>query len=84
MTGEVAKYGENFRLEHVPPSPDMANRLYVLKRDDDWWIRSDKSSKIWMIFHNGVFMTERSSLGKAMSAVFRGIELGFYSIKGEK
>jgi len=84
MTGEVAKYGENFRIEHVPPSPDMANRLYALKRNDDWWIRSDRSSTAWMIFHNGAFITHRSSLGKAMLAILRGIELGFYSTKGEK
>ena len=45
MTGQIPQYGENFRLEHVADEADMANRLYVVKRDDDWWIRSDKSRR---------------------------------------
>ena len=51
MTGQIPKYGAYFRLESLPYTPKQANRAYVLKRDPAWFIRSDRTSEIWQVYH---------------------------------
>lgn len=53
MTGQIPPYGEFFRRESLPYSPDWANRQYVLKSDKRYAIRSDKTSESWHVLFCG-------------------------------
>jgi hypothetical protein len=81
--GQIPKYGKHFRLESTGYH-SLANRIYVLKTDERWFIRSDKTSKVWQIYHGiprdrAIAMsTPLPSLGQAMTRLLQGIELGFY------
>lgn len=50
MTGQIPPYGHGFRRESTPYHPVLANTVYVLKDDDRWYIRSDKTSHKWQIY----------------------------------
>jgi hypothetical protein len=91
MTGQIPKYGQNFKLEHVDGyHPTLSHSAYVLKRDSKWFIRSDKASKRWQIFHGEVRDTAapvgkvHPSLTKAMKKMIDGIDGGFYAISGDE
>lgn len=85
--GQIPSYGANFRLESLAWSPERANRAYVLKRDAAWFIRSDKASKVWRLYHwhldhyremASPVGKPQPSLAKAMALLLSGIEQGFY------
>lgn len=85
--GQIPTYGRNFRRESLPWSPDLANRAYVLKRDDSWFIRSDKTSERWFIFWTVPGASFSTAMGKpmptftkAMAKLLEGIRLGFYPV----
>jgi len=87
MSGQIPPYGENFERESMPYHPTMSNTIYKLKIDDDWFIRSDKTSKHWQVFH-GSFRDLATPMGKvqpsltkAMQLLLDGITGGFYVIK---
>lgn len=90
MTGQIPPYGKNFMHDRVGTwSPTMNDTVYVLKRDHDWFIRSDKTSKRWRVF-NGPFRDSataygkvQSSMAKAMQLLLDGIEGGFYIVNDE-
>jgi hypothetical protein len=85
MTGQIPKYGKNFRLEHAPYHPELASRVYALRRDPAWFIRSDKTSGIWQVYYGTsrntatAMGTPLPTLGLAMTRLLDGIELGFYA-----
>jgi hypothetical protein len=87
MTGQIPPYGKNFRRESERYTPDLANTVYVLKRDGSWFIRSDKTSKVWRLYrwhldHNREMASPtgrpQPSMAKAMALLLAGIEGGFY------
>jgi hypothetical protein len=88
MTGQIPKYGKDFKWERIPGyHPTLAHRAYVLKRDQEWFIRSDKTSERWYIF-NGMNRDAATQMGKvwptltvAMAKLLTGIEQGFYVLK---
>jgi hypothetical protein len=95
MTGQIPKYGRDFRLESLPWTPHLANRAYVLKRDPEWFIRSDKTSGTWRVYHTNLKLhdtldearelaapvgTPLPTLGLAMARLLEGIDRGFYTI----
>ena len=86
MSGQIPKYGKNFRLVSLAWSPELANRAYVLKRDGRWSIRSDKTSGVWTIFYE-VATNVQLAMGKplptfglAMNRLLEGIDRGFYQV----
>ena len=88
MTGQIPTYGDNFKHEHVAGyHPVLASRAYVLKIDNEWFIRSDKSSKRWYVFHGmnrdqAINMGKvQPSFGKAMHLLLDGIAGGFYYVR---
>ena len=88
MTGQIPKYGQHFRLESLAWTPGRANRAYVLKRDPAWFIRSDKTSKAWQVYH-GADRELAAPAGKvqptlitAMNLLLDGIDYGFYQAAG--
>jgi hypothetical protein len=87
MTGQIPKYGEHFRWESVRGwHPSLASRVYALKADGDWFIRSDKTSKRWQVFHGPdrdtatPFGRVQPSMTAAMDLLVTGIEQGFYQL----
>ena len=91
MSGQIPPYGKHFRRESEPWTPDLANRVYVLKQDARWFIRSDKTSKVWRIYrwslgHSRELATPVGtplpSLTAAMARLLDGISQGFYQIAG--
>jgi hypothetical protein len=87
MSGQIPPYGKHFRLKSEPWTPDLANRVYVLKTDPDWFIRSDKTSKIWRVYqwhldHSRELATPIGTplptFGMAMNRLLEGIDRGFY------
>jgi hypothetical protein len=90
MTGQIPKYGRDFRLESLPWTPHLANRAYVLKRDPEWFIRSDKTSGTWRVYHWNPDHENRElaapvgtplpTLGLAMARLLEGIDRGFYTV----
>ena len=87
MTGQIPKYGEFFRLESTPYHPELANRVYVLKRDPSWFIRSDNTSGVWQVYHGHnrematPVGTPLPTFGMAMARLLDGIDLGFYAVR---
>lgn len=85
MTGQIPKYGENFRHDRVGSyHPTLSDTIYILKDDEEWFIRSDKTSKHWRLFH-GMDRDQavphgrlQPSLTLAMSMMLEGIAEGFY------
>jgi len=93
MTGQIPPYGTNFRLESLSYTPDRANRAYVLKRDPAWFIRSDKTSKVWQVYWKTpgtagspdtatAMGTPLPTLSLAMTRLLNGIAQGFYPVAG--
>jgi hypothetical protein len=81
MTGQIPKYGAHFRLGSAEWHPTLGMSLYILKKDAQWYIRSDKTSKRWYVFHNNTHMGRvQPSLREAMSLLLDGIDQGFYEI----
>jgi hypothetical protein len=88
MTGQIPKYGQNFKWERINGyHPTLAHRAYVLKRDEKWFIRADKTSERWYIFH-GMNRDAATQFGKvwptltvAMAILLEGIKQGFYAIE---
>jgi hypothetical protein len=86
MPGQIPKYGRDFRRESVPWTPDLANRIYVLKADPAWFIRSDKASGTWRIYWHFTehlvtpVGTPLPTLGQAMTRLLDGIGQGFYAV----
>lgn len=89
--GQIPPYGKNFRLESEPWTPGLANRVYVLKRDPRWFIRSDKTSGTWRVYHWHLdharelatpVGTPLGTFGEAMARLLDGIEQGFYQVTG--
>lgn len=89
MTGQIPPYGKNFQRESEPWTPDLANTVYVLKRDPAWFIRSDKTSKTWRVYHwhldhnremASSVGTPLPTFGLAMLRLLEGIDRGFYQI----
>jgi hypothetical protein len=82
MTGKIPKYGAHFRLGSAEWHPEYGRSLYILKKDGSWWIRSDKTSKRWQLFHNSLPVGKvQPSLTEAMSLMLDGIDQGFYIIE---
>lgn len=86
MTGQIPKYGAHFMRVSTNYHPAMANRVFVLKKDNEWFIRSDKTSKHWQVFH-GVIFDQATQHGKvqpnmraAMELLLDGIDQGFYVV----
>jgi len=80
MTGQIPKYGANFRLDDAGYHPELSRSVYVLKTDRTWFIRSDRTSKKWGIYHGAPFndatpvnLTYRT-LTLAMEALVNAIE----------
>jgi hypothetical protein len=89
MTGQIPPYGKNFKHDRLPYHVTLASTIYVLRRDEDWFIRSDKTSKRWYIF-NGRFRDQAINMGKvqpsmtkAMELLLDGIDQGFYAVQDE-
>lgn len=89
MTGQIPPYGKHFRLESERWTPDLANRVYVLKTDPAWFLRSDKTSKTWRVYHWNLdhdrelaspVGTPLPSLSAAMTRLLDGIAQGFYQV----
>ena len=88
MTGQIPPYGVNFRRESMNAwHPTMGSRIYVLKQDNEWFIRADKSSKQWQLFH-GMNRDMATPMGKvqpnfsaAMRLMLDGINEGFYVVR---
>lgn len=90
MSGQIPPYGKRgFRRVSENWTPDLANRVYVLKRDPAWFIRSDKTSEIWRVYHwhldhsrelASPVGTPLSTFGGAMTRLLTGIEQGFYQV----
>lgn len=86
--GQIPPYGADFRLESTPYHPELANRVYALKRDGFWFIRSDKTSGVWTIFYGGSRDTATAvapplpTLTAAMAKLLEGIAQGFYQAAG--
>ena len=87
MTGQIPPYGENFRHDRVGSwHPVLNDTLYVLKRDNEWFIRSAKGSKQWWVFQGWDRDTAlqhgkvQSSMTNAMHLLVDGIEGGFYEL----
>jgi hypothetical protein len=84
MTGQIPKYGEHFRLESTPYHPVLANRVYALKKDPAWFVRSDKTSKKWRVYcgvtrDTAVILSPAlPTLSLAMARLLGTVE-GFYS-----
>lgn len=89
MTGQIPSYGQHFALVSLPYSPILANRAYTLKANPDWYIRSDKTSKCWRVYHcpaggdrelAAPVGTPLTSMGLAMARLLEGIDQGFYAL----
>jgi len=87
MTGQIPPYGKRgFQWEPVRWHPELASRVYALKADGDWFIRSDRSSERWQVFHGRDRDTAtphgkpQPTLTRAMDLLLAGIEGGFYEL----
>jgi hypothetical protein len=86
MTGRIPKYGAHFKQVGLPYHATLSSTTYVLKIDNNWFIRSDKTSKRWYIFHgknrdHAINMGKvQPTLGEAMRLMLDGIDQGFYII----
>jgi len=95
MSGRIPPYGKNFRLESTAWHPSLANRVYVLKRDPAWFLRSDKPSGKWQVFWKvpgtgatfdtaAPVGTPLGTMGEAMHRLLNGIALGCYAIADQE
>lgn len=90
MTGQIPKYGQHFRRESTPYHPVHAGRVYAFKRDPSWFIRSDKTSERWTIYHGRDRVTAnavsvpQSTFTEAMGLLLAGVSLGFYVTESEQ
>lgn len=90
MSGQIPPYGEHFRRVSERWVPvNLASRVYVLKIDPAWFIRSDKTSETWHVYHwhldhsrelASPVGTPLSTFGEAMTRLLTGIEQGFYQV----
>ena len=89
MTGQIPPYGENFKRESTSWHPVLGNTIYVLKIDNEWFIRPDKKSKRWYVFHgmNRDMATRmgrvQPSFTRAMQLLLDGIREGYYTMTGD-
>ena len=91
MSGQIPPYGVNFRRENVDGwDPVFGSRVYVLKRDNEWFIRADKPSKRWFVFH-GMNRDMATNMGRvqpsftaAMQLLLDGIAYGYYIVTGDE
>lgn len=88
--GQIPPYGKDFRRVSLPWSPDLANRAYILKRDSSWFIRSDKTSEVWRIYHWNLdhdydmatsLAPPLPTLTAAMAKLLVGVDQEFYRVK---
>jgi hypothetical protein len=69
--------------------PELAQRVYALKADDDWFIRSNHSSEQWQVFHGPDRDTAvahgkiQPNMRGAMALLLAGVEQGCYALAGE-
>lgn len=87
--GQIPPYGKNFELHSLHYHPELASRAYYLKRDVNWFIRSDKTSKVWDIWWSNPSGPHAVRMGKpcpsltvAMARLLEGIDRGFYQVTG--
>lgn len=68
MTGQIPPYGDDFkRVDVLAYDPVFSSgRIYQLKSDTRYHLRSDKSSKRWMLFFQGQPFAQARSMGEAM------------------
>jgi len=90
MTGQIPPYGKNFKHDRAKGwHPVLGQAIYVLKRDNEWFIRADKGSKRWYVFHgyNRDMATCISrvlpNMRSAMELMIDGIDQGFYVLDNE-
>jgi hypothetical protein len=93
MTGRIPPYGQHFRRESEPWTPGLGNRVYVLKSDPAWFIRSDKTSGTWRVYHWHLDRnrelatpvgTPLDTFGQAMTRLLDGIAQGFYQVRATR
>lgn len=87
MTGQIPPYGKNFKHDRVGSyHPTLSDTIYILKIDEEWFIRSDKKSKQWSLFHGWIrnnavrYGKVQPSMAKAMQLLLDGIAGGFYIV----
>lgn len=66
MTGQIPPYGQYFRWEPCEYSPLLAGRRYILRADERYHIRSDKTSERWFLFFEGHAFAQRGTMTAAM------------------
>jgi hypothetical protein len=88
MTGQIPPYGKNFKHDRVGSySPTFSDTIYVLKVDNEWFIRADKKSKRWQVFHglDRIFAVPHGkvqpNMRSSMELLLDGIDQGFYVIR---
>jgi len=66
----IPSYGKDFRLEQLPyvaeMAPFFASRRYVMKDDEQNYIRSNPNSKEWYVFYHGGYVAKERTLRAAM------------------
>ena len=83
MSGQIPAYGKNFKLGRGPYHLTLGSSIYILKWDQHWYIRAEKGSKRWYIFHDDIHMGKVwPSLTVAMAKLVEGIKQGYYDING--
>jgi hypothetical protein len=83
MSGQIPPYGKNFKIGSATYHPTLGSSIYMYKWDHHWYIRADKGSKRWYIFHNDIHMGKVwPSLTVAMSKFVEGVKQGYYDISG--
>lgn len=88
MTGQIPPYGKNFKHDRVGSyHPVLNDAIYVFRRDEMWFIRADKGSKRWYVFH-GMNRNQATCVSKvqpnmrsAMELMIDGADQGFYQLR---
>ncbi|HWI66829.1 MAG TPA: hypothetical protein VNS88_00360 [Nitrospiraceae bacterium] len=87
MSGQIPSYGKNFKHSRTASyHPTLSSTYYMLKEDNEWFIRPDKTSKHWQVFHGWIIDRAtphgkiQTSMTKAMKLLLDGIEGGFYVV----
>lgn len=86
MSGQIPKYGKDFELVSTCWHPELAARVYRLRRDPRWFIRSRHGSKVWRIYSGdpeGIYDAHgrpQGSFIEAMNLLLDGIDYGFYEV----
>jgi hypothetical protein len=88
MTGQIPQYGKNFKHGRVGSyHPVLNDTIYIFKLDEEWFIRADKGSKRWYIFH-GMNRNQAICISKVhpnmrsvMELMINGADKGFYALR---